>query len=95
MLQRFFIILGLGLCLSGLAVGQSSTGTIQGSVTDVQGAVIPNAPVTITNDGNNRSIAVTSSGEGLFSQPALDPGLYTIEIKVPNFATTTQHVTLR
>ena len=50
--KKILLILGLGLCLAGLAAGQSSTGTIQGSVADAQGAVIPNASVTITNLGD-------------------------------------------
>jgi len=64
-------------------------------VADTQGAVIPNASVTITNLGNNRIVTVMSTGEGLFSQPALDPGPYKVEVKATNFQTTTQQVTLQ
>ena len=92
---RLFLVLGLGLCLASLALGQSSTGTIQGSVADAQGAVIPNASITITNLGTNRPITVTSNGEGLFSLPALDPGSYRVEVKETNFTTETQEVTLQ
>ncbi len=95
MKQRFFLILGLVLCLTGLALGQSSTGTIQGSVADAQGAVIPNAPVTITNMGTNRAVTVNSNADGLFSLPALDPGSYKVEVKAPNFSTEVQDITLQ
>lgn len=93
--KKILLILGLGLCLAGLAAGQSSTGTIQGSVADAQGAVIPNASVTITNLGTNRTLMVSSNAEGLFSLPALDPGPYKVGVQETNFATTTQQVTLQ
>ncbi len=93
--SRFFLVPILVLCLAGLAFAQSSTGTIQGTVADAQGAVIPNASVTITNQGTNRAIVVTSNAEGLYSAPALDPGPYKVEVKETNFQTTTQTVTLQ
>ena len=93
--SRFFLVLILVLCLAGFAFAQSSTGTIQGTVADANGAVIPNASVTITNQGTNRAITVTSNGEGLYSLPALDPGPYKVEVQVTNFKATTQQVTLQ
>ena len=83
------------LCLAGFAFAQSSTGTIQGTVADAQGAVIPNASVIVTNQGTNRAITVTSNAEGLFSLPTLDPGPYKVEVQVTNFKATTQQVTLQ
>jgi len=92
---RLFLILSLGLCLTGLALGQSSTGTVQGSVADAQGAIIPDASVVITNLGTNRAIKVTSDPSGLFSLPALDPGPYKVEVQVANFSTAVQQITLQ
>jgi hypothetical protein len=83
------------VCISRLASGQSSTGTIQGQVADAQGAVIPNASVTVTNLGTNHSVVVKSNPEGLFSLPALDPGPYKVEVEETNFSTTTQNVVLQ
>ena len=95
MLRRFYLTLILGLCLVSLALGQSSTGTIQGLVADAQGAVVPDASVTVTNLGTNHSIIAKTNSEGLFSLPALDPGAYKVEVQETNFATTTQQVTLQ
>jgi hypothetical protein len=92
---RSSIVLVMLLLIAGFSAAQSSTGTIQGSVADDTGAVIPNASVTITNLGTNRAVTVTSNGEGLFSQPSLDPGSYKVEVKESNFQTTTQNVTLQ
>jgi hypothetical protein len=92
---RFFLVLSIGLCLAGLAFGQSSTGTIQGSVADAQGAIIQNASITVTNLGTNRSTVVTSNAQGLFSLPALDPGSYKVEAQEANFAPQSEQITLQ
>jgi hypothetical protein len=89
------VLLMMLILIASFSFAQSSTGTIQGSVADATGAVIPNASVTLTNLGTNRAITVTSNGEGLFSLPALDPGSYKVEVKVTNFQTTTRQVTLQ
>jgi len=83
------------ISLTSFLSAQSSTGTIQGTVVDPQGAVIPNASVTITNAGTNRAVQVNSNGEGLFSLPSLDPGPYSVQVKAPNFKTTTEQVVLQ
>jgi hypothetical protein len=83
------------LFFATLVFGQSSTGTIQGTVTDTQGAVLPNASVTITNVGTNRAINLTTNGDGLYSLPALDPGPYRVEVSQSNFGTVTKQVTLQ
>jgi hypothetical protein len=92
---KLFLAVVFVLSLAGLAFGQSSAGTIQGSVTDAQGAVIPGASVVITNQGTGRAITVTTNGEGLYSLPALDPGPYKVEVEQPNFQKTIKNVILQ
>jgi outer membrane receptor protein involved in Fe transport len=94
MKERFLLLLALA-CLCGLTLGQSSTGTIEGTVTDAQGAVVPDASVTITNLGTNRAVTLKTNGEGLFSLPALDPGPYKVEVQQTNFRTAARQVTLQ
>ena len=77
------ILVSMLILGSTLSLAQSSTGTIQGSVADSQGAVIPNASVTITSQGTGRSVAVSTSGDGLFSVPTLEPGPYKVELRRP------------
>ncbi len=36
------------LCLSSVAFGQETTGSIEGTITDPQGGVVPGATVTVT-----------------------------------------------
>ena len=48
------IRLAISFCLcAGLAFAQRDLGTVSGTVTDAQGAAIPNAKVSIVNDATN------------------------------------------
>src|ERR1051326_8576974 len=70
------------------AWGQTiSTGSIQGTVTDPNGAVIPNAAVTITNKATGQAIKITSSGSGTYSSGPLLPGNYEVRVEAQGFQT--------
>jgi hypothetical protein len=58
---------------------QSNTGSITGVITDPNGAVIPNATVTVTNQGTNEKRTVQTDDEGRYDVPSLPTGTYTIE----------------
>jgi outer membrane receptor protein involved in Fe transport len=81
MYKRFInlsAIFTLILCLCTLGFGQETTGEIQGTVTDEQGAVVPNVAVTITgvNVGFNRTIQTDS--DGFYRARQLPPGTYRV-----------------
>ena len=75
---------------SGIApdetVADSSTGTMSGMVTDPQGAVVPQAVITMTRAGGS-SITATADALGRYSVGSLAPGLYTVEAKAAGFRT--------
>jgi hypothetical protein len=83
------------LCISFItfsmlpAAAQSTvaTGSIQGTVTDPNGAVVPSASVTITNKANGQSSKLTSSSSGSFATGALPPGDYEVRIEAKGFQT--------
>ena len=56
------------------------TGGIQGKITDPQGAIVPNATVTVTNLGTNSVITATSDDDGGYRVTSLQPGTYMIEV---------------
>jgi len=58
---------------------QSNTGSITGVITDPNGAVIPNATVTVTNQGTNEKRTVQTDEEGRYDVPSLSTGTYTVE----------------
>src|ERR1035441_4977994 len=60
-------------------------GSIQGTVTDSTGAVIPNATVTVTNPDTGSSKVLTTDAAGFYSIGPLIPGNYTVSIKAANF----------
>ncbi|MCZ2389694.1 MAG: carboxypeptidase-like regulatory domain-containing protein [Acidobacteria bacterium] len=75
------------LCLSGLIVAQEITGSIVGSVTDSNGAAVPNATVTITlpSQGDRVVRTVTTTSEGNYSAPNLPVAVYKVTVEAPNF----------
>ncbi len=65
----------------------AQTGSIQGTVTDADGAVVQGAEVTVKNLGSNAARTATSSGTGAYSIPSLAPGAYEITVKMASFKT--------
>ena len=93
-------VISLALMLMSLGppllAAQQPTGSIEGTVTDVNGAVIPGAKVTITEKATGRQIPVTTNNEGVFQARALLPGEYSVRIEHSGFSSEVQeNVTLR
>ena len=68
----------------------AGTGSIQGTVTDATGAVIPNATVTITNESTQVPRTATTGGSGSYEVPNIDIGTYSVKVAVPGFQTYTK-----
>src|SRR5688500_8395179 len=69
-----------------LASAQSTTqGAVGGTVKDPQGAVVPNAPVTVRNEQTNKEVSATTDDEGRFRVVQLDPGNYTVVVSASGF----------
>jgi len=87
-LQQFCTIAFLFCCLPlTLANAQSaSSAQISGTVVDPQGAVVPGAKVTATNQatGTGRSVSTTSTGNYVI--PNLQPGTYDVAVQAKGFA---------
>src|SRR5260370_17888947 len=67
--------------LKVVTLGQSSTATLSGTVTDPNNAVVPGAHVTATNNGTGLKRETTTSGSGTFTIPLLPPSTYTVLIE--------------
>src|SRR5438067_1196273 len=87
------ICLGLFICLlacSLSASAQETTGGIQGTVKDPQGAVIPGATVEVSSPALiGKKTATTDSG-GFFHIEQLPPGTYSISVNAVGFAPATR-----
>jgi hypothetical protein len=67
------------------ANAQVSNGSISGSVTDPQGAVVADAAVKVTHKETNQQTETTSDSAGLFRLNLLQPGEYRLEITKSGF----------
>ena len=87
---RVFAVLTTLLVCLALTLGafaQSTTeGAVSGTVTDPNGAVVPNATVVIHNNGTNAEQTVTTDGTGYFRAGKLQPAVYTLTVTAPGFA---------
>jgi hypothetical protein len=59
--------------------------SIQGTVADPQGAVIPGATLTLTNKSTNETVVRTSNGEGIFNFNALPADHFTLVVERQGF----------
>ena len=82
------LILTLLIASNAGAQTQITTGTIQGTVVDANGAVVPGANVEIKNLGTNFSRTLTTDEDGRFVAPLLQPGNYSVTVSKQGFATT-------
>ena len=70
------------LALPGLAWAQAGTATVSGTVKDTQGAVLPGATVTITNNANGAVRTTVTNDTGSYSMPGLPPGEYVMKFEL-------------
>jgi hypothetical protein len=87
---RFFVLLTIAVLVfmtAGLQA-QETTGGLQGTVKDANGAVVPKASVELTGSslvGGAKKLITDATGYYRFAN--LPPGNYTVTVKAPGFAT--------
>lgn len=87
----FFITFACCLWLSVTTMAQQTdNGTLAGTITDQQGAVIANATVTATSSDTGLKRTVTTNDEGRWTISALKLGNYEIKVEATGFQTTIQ-----
>src|SRR5258708_26624884 len=63
----------------------AGTGSIQGSIADATGAIIPGATVSVTNVATQVKQMAVTEGNGLYSFPNLAIGTYTVDVVAQGF----------
>jgi len=81
MKQKSIFALLLFLLFASLAVAQTSTSRISGTVTDATGAVVPGATVTAKNEATGVAYTQQTTDAGLYAFPSLPVGNYTITVE--------------
>ncbi len=88
-LALFLIVaLCLGGALPAWGQGAANTGTIAGTITDPQGAVVVGATVTLIDIATNNSRTTTTNASGRYIFVDVLPGKYRVTVTKQGFATT-------
>jgi hypothetical protein len=69
------------------AWAQITTGTVSGSLKDVQGATVPGATVSLVSAARGTSTETVTDTNGNFTFPNVTPGTYTVRITMSGFKT--------
>ena len=73
------------LCFMALvcacAFGQSTTGSLQGTVTDPGDAAVPGVQVEVKNNATGAVVTTSTGAEGIFVFNSLVPATYTLTVK--------------
>lgn len=93
-MTRLFLVLLMLLGVSRAVFSQVSGGTINGTVYDPSGAVVPGAQVEIQNSATGITRTITSNGEGFYSAPNLNPGNYEVVVSASGFRPSKENVLL-
>jgi len=81
----FAMALLLSANATDFAQSQALNGQIEGTVTDPNGAAIPNASVTIVNIETGTTRTVSTDYSGVYRAPLLPLGTYRVTAEAPNF----------
>src|SRR5271169_4698621 len=85
--MRVRLVLVFVLLAAASLAAQTFRGTILGSVTDAQGAVVAGAKVTVKNAGTGLERSTESSADGSYALPELPIGTYSVTVVQTGFQT--------
>jgi len=87
--RRFCVLIALAIALFSTpgAWSQSTDGTITGTITDSQGAVVSNAQIVVRQIATGLTFDARSNGDGVFVVPSLAVGSYEINATAAGFDT--------
>ena len=79
-------LLTFAFCVAAAAQSQSTTGLIQGTIVDPNGAYVSGASVNVKNTDTGFERTVTSNSDGFFSAPLLPLGKYRLTADASGFS---------
>ena len=92
-LVRLYALLVALILVAGVAHAQTSVGTIEGTVTDEQGAILPGVTATLTGPRGAQTVVTDEKGQYRFI--SVQPGSYKLKVELgTSFAAQTRDVEL-
>jgi hypothetical protein len=88
------LILFMFQILSASVIAQTTTSTIEGTVTDINGAVVAGAEVKVSGGALTAERSATTDAEGFYRLAAIPAGTYTVTATGTGFATSTANIEL-
>jgi hypothetical protein len=88
-LRILFLLVAI-ICWSVAIYGQTVTGTLQGTVTDATGGVVPGADVVVRNLDTGQERNLKTNGEGSYSAAFLPLGRYSVAASGKGFSKVVQ-----
>jgi hypothetical protein len=87
------VLVAVLLCAGGMQVHGQQPATLQGTVTDVSGAVIPQAKVVVRSASGGAAVTAATDDDGNFQLTGLAAGDYLVTATAANFAPAQARVT--
>ncbi|MDQ4123161.1 MAG: TonB-dependent receptor [Acidobacteriota bacterium] len=81
----FLLIFGIISVVQLNAQSQALNGQIEGTITDPNGAAVPNAAVTVRNIETGAERQITTDENGVYRAPLLPLGTWRVTVEAPNF----------
>ncbi|HMS38644.1 MAG TPA: carboxypeptidase-like regulatory domain-containing protein [Pyrinomonadaceae bacterium] len=80
-----FVLSAIFLAFGISVFAQGTTSRVTGIVTDSSGAVVPDAKITLINQGTNSSLTTQTSNGGVYVFDLVQPGTYTVTVEKTGF----------
>jgi hypothetical protein len=75
------------LAVNQQSFGQDVNASLEGTVVDPNGAAVPGAKMTLTNEANGAQLNFTTDAAGEYNFRNLTPGIYDVTVSAPSFET--------
>src|SRR5262245_48354478 len=89
-----FLIPVVLIAAGSIALGQTTTATLSGTIRDSSGAVIPGAKISVRNSSTGAMREINADEEGRYSVTNLGPGQYEVRAERVGFRTAQSNITL-
>src|ERR1041385_1638962 len=90
------VLFVFAVCVAAPLLAQGPVGTLNGTVKDPAGSIVPGATVVATNMATHVETTTTTTSTGTYTLPYLPAGPQTLRVTAPGFRTATaENVVLR